>query len=174
MYGPQPALPHGDSSVLPPSASRTGCTLRGATAGGRVMGGRPLPQVIAKARVPIIKFEEVASGFNFDISFDIANGPVRVNPCLSDLPRVSTQFLCDMSGRFFTEASAVVSQLQCWCTVEQQPRSMRHGCVCAVTEVVLMPELLQMHPHEVAEQHDADPCRRAMAGGATRRWRRST
>lgn len=50
------------------------------------MGERPLPQVIAKARVPIIKFEEVASGFNFDISFDIANGPVRSKPCLPALP----------------------------------------------------------------------------------------
>lgn len=33
------------------------------------------PQVIAKARVPIIKFEERESRINFDISFDKANGP---------------------------------------------------------------------------------------------------
>ena len=33
-----------------------------------------LAQVVAKAKVPIIKFEEVVSGFNFDISFDVANG----------------------------------------------------------------------------------------------------
>jgi len=32
-------------------------------------------QVIAKARVPIIKFEEEVSGYAFDISFDVANGP---------------------------------------------------------------------------------------------------
>ncbi|KAK9811253.1 hypothetical protein WJX72_000658 [[Myrmecia] bisecta] len=32
-------------------------------------------QVIAKAKVPIIKFQEVASRLNFDISFDVANGP---------------------------------------------------------------------------------------------------
>ncbi|XP_031268169.1 terminal nucleotidyltransferase 4B-like [Pistacia vera] len=32
-------------------------------------------QVIAKARVPIIKFVEKKSGFSFDISFDAQNGP---------------------------------------------------------------------------------------------------
>jgi non-canonical poly(A) RNA polymerase PAPD5/7 len=32
-------------------------------------------QVIAKARVPIVKFEEAESGYNFDVSFDVANGP---------------------------------------------------------------------------------------------------
>ncbi|XP_057766572.1 uncharacterized protein LOC130987030 [Salvia miltiorrhiza] len=32
-------------------------------------------QVIAKARVPIIKFVEKKSGFAFDISFDVHNGP---------------------------------------------------------------------------------------------------
>lgn len=32
-------------------------------------------QVISKARVPIVKFEESESGYNFDISFDVANGP---------------------------------------------------------------------------------------------------
>lgn len=33
------------------------------------------PQVIAKAKVPIVKFEEAGSGYAFDISFDVANGP---------------------------------------------------------------------------------------------------
>lgn len=32
-------------------------------------------EVISKAKVPIIKFEEAASGYKFDISFDVANGP---------------------------------------------------------------------------------------------------
>ncbi|XP_059662632.1 uncharacterized protein LOC132308542 [Cornus florida] len=32
-------------------------------------------QVIAKARIPIIKFVEKRSGFSFDISFDVENGP---------------------------------------------------------------------------------------------------
>lgn len=32
-------------------------------------------QVISKARVPIIKFEESESGYAFDVSFDVANGP---------------------------------------------------------------------------------------------------
>ena len=48
-----------------------------------------LSQVVAKAKVPIIKFEEVASGFNFDISFDVANGPVTaafVRELMAKLP----------------------------------------------------------------------------------------
>lgn len=32
-------------------------------------------QVIAKARVPIVKFEDASSGYAFDLSFDVANGP---------------------------------------------------------------------------------------------------
>lgn len=39
----------------------------------------PLPvprvQVIAGAKVPIIKFEEMESGYKFDISFNKSNGP---------------------------------------------------------------------------------------------------
>ena len=32
-------------------------------------------QVIAKAKVPIVKFEDAGSGYAFDLSFDVANGP---------------------------------------------------------------------------------------------------
>lgn len=32
-------------------------------------------QIILKARVPIIKFQDKESGYQFDISFDVANGP---------------------------------------------------------------------------------------------------
>ena len=32
-------------------------------------------QVIAKAKVPIVKFTEIESDLQFDISFDVANGP---------------------------------------------------------------------------------------------------
>ena len=45
--------------------------------------------MIAKAKVPIIKFEEVPSTFNFDISFDVANGPVAaefVGQLMQQLP----------------------------------------------------------------------------------------
>ena len=38
----------------------------------------PLPawcQVIARAKVPIVKFEDAESGYAFDVSFDVANGP---------------------------------------------------------------------------------------------------
>jgi len=59
-------------------------------------------QLIAKARVPIVKFEEVESGHQFDISFDVANGPasaeiVRKNmrrfPALRPLTTVLKAFL---------------------------------------------------------------------------------
>ena len=59
-------------------------------------------QLIAKARVPIVKFEERPSGFQFDISFDVANGPasaeiVRANmrrfPALRPLTTVLKAFL---------------------------------------------------------------------------------
>ena len=37
-------------------------------------------QVIAKAKVPIVKFEDAETGYAFDVSFDVANGPeVRVS-----------------------------------------------------------------------------------------------
>lgn len=59
-------------------------------------------QLISKARVPIVKFEEVESGHQFDISFDVANGPasaeiVRENmkrfPALRPLTTVLKAFL---------------------------------------------------------------------------------
>ena len=59
-------------------------------------------QLISKARVPIVKFEEAPSGFQFDISFDVANGPasaeiVRMNmrrfPALRPLTTVLKAFL---------------------------------------------------------------------------------
>jgi non-canonical poly(A) RNA polymerase PAPD5/7 len=46
-------------------------------------------QVISKARVPIIKFEETESGYAFDISFDVANGPeaaLNVRALMDSLP----------------------------------------------------------------------------------------
>lgn len=48
-----------------------------------------MAQVVAKARVPIIKFEEKESAINFDISFDVANGPVAagfVRELMTKLP----------------------------------------------------------------------------------------
>lgn len=48
-----------------------------------------LLQVIAKAKVPIVKFEEVESGINFDVSFNVANGPEaaqRVRDLTAALP----------------------------------------------------------------------------------------
>ena len=36
-------------------------------------------QLISKARVPIVKFEETKSGIQFDVSFDVANGPASAD-----------------------------------------------------------------------------------------------
>lgn len=58
----RPALPASPASIhrllrLPPTAARSRW------------------QVIAKAKVPIVKFEDADTGYNFDLSFDVANGP---------------------------------------------------------------------------------------------------
>ena len=59
-------------------------------------------QTILKARVPIIKFQEKESGYQFDISFDVANGPEaavnvrelsKVIPAMSSLVMVLKVFL---------------------------------------------------------------------------------
>jgi len=47
-------------------------------------------QVVANAKVPIIKFVEVQSNINFDISFDVANGPIAagfVRDLMDTLPQ---------------------------------------------------------------------------------------
>ena len=53
-------------------------------------------QVVAKAKVPIIKFIEVKSNINFDISFDVANGPVAagfVRDLMDTLPPMKSLVL---------------------------------------------------------------------------------
>ena len=53
-------------------------------------------QVVAKAKVPIIKFIEIKSNINFDISFDVANGPVAagfVRDLMDTLPPMKSLVL---------------------------------------------------------------------------------
>lgn len=53
-------------------------------------------QVVAKAKVPIIKFIEIKSNINFDISFDVANGPVAagfVRDLMETLPPMKSLVL---------------------------------------------------------------------------------
>ena len=48
--------------------------------------------MIAKAKVPIVKFDDVETGLAFDISFDVANGPKTaeyVVKLMSGLPGMS-------------------------------------------------------------------------------------
>ena len=51
---------------------------------------------MAKAKVPIIKFIEIKSNINFDISFDVANGPVAagfVRDLMDTLPPMKSLVL---------------------------------------------------------------------------------
>ena len=66
-------------------------------------------QLIAKARIPIVKFEEADSGFAFDVSFDVANGPAAAEwmreqmaalPPLRPLSLVLKAFLQQRCGGF--------------------------------------------------------------------------
>ena len=48
-----------------------------------------LLQIISKAKVPIVKFQDIESNINFDISFDVANGPAAaqfVKDLMDQLP----------------------------------------------------------------------------------------
>ena len=107
-----------------------------ATCASGVMGGRPPSQVIAKARVPIIKFEEVASGFNFDISFDIANGPVRSNP-LHPQPLVRALTVLRGLGRWALNFSRTPRLRFCKCKAGMQASNALHGGLCAISFAIV-------------------------------------
>ena len=70
-------------------------------------------QVIAKAKVPIIKFTETASSFAFDVSFDVADGPVAgeyVAELMAELPPMKPLVLVlkiFLQQRDFNEVSSV-------------------------------------------------------------------
>ena len=99
MYLPSSDI---DAVILGSGAKDPATCLKAlATALSRAGAARRV-QLIAKARVPIVKFEERPSGFQFDVSFDVANGPasaeiVRANtrrfPALRPLVTVLKAFL---------------------------------------------------------------------------------
>ena len=84
-------------------------------------------QVIAKAKVPIIKFTETASGFAFDVSFDVADGPVAgefVAKLMAELPPMKPLVLVlkiFLQQRDFNEVWH-------WITASLASTVMRTGC----------------------------------------------
>jgi non-canonical poly(A) RNA polymerase PAPD5/7 len=59
-------------------------------------------QVIAKARVPIVKFTDRLSGYNFDISFDMPSGPQAagyVKELVAALPQIRPLLLVNKVRR---------------------------------------------------------------------------
>ena len=75
-------------------------------------------QVIANAKVPIIKFIEVQSNINFDVSFDVANGPVAagfVRDLMETLPPMKPLVLVlkiFLQQRGFNEVSTCLEHLE--------------------------------------------------------------
>lgn len=71
--------------------------------------------MISKAKVPIIKFVEVASSFHFDISFDVTNGPEAadfVTQLMQQLPAMQPLVLVlkiFLQQREFNEACSPAS-----------------------------------------------------------------
>ena len=99
MYLPSSDI---DAVILDSGAKNAGLCLKALAVALARRGMAMKIQLIAKARVPIVKFEEVESGHQFDISFDVANGPasaeiVRENmrrfPALRPLTTVLKAFL---------------------------------------------------------------------------------
>ena len=88
--------------------------------------------MIAKAKVPIIKFEEASSSFNFDISFDVANGPVAaafVSQLMLQLPAMRPLVLVlkiFLQQREFNEVQATFT---CAC-VHVCVRVWVRACTC--------------------------------------------
>lgn len=63
--------------VIAKAKASTACVLQLApgTLFAKRLLSRTTAQVIAKAKVPIVKFEDAETGYAFDVSFDVANGP---------------------------------------------------------------------------------------------------
>lgn len=76
-------------------------------------------QVVGKAKVPIIKFVEKESSVNFDISFDVPNGPIAagfVRDLMDTLPPMKPLVLVlkiFLQQRAFNEVSCPNTALQC-------------------------------------------------------------
>lgn len=70
-------------------------------------------QVIAKAKVPIVKFEDAETGYAFDVSFDVANGP-EVRFCLPARSPCAAR----MHMKALIHPGAIAPLLVCLCTIE--------------------------------------------------------
>ena len=89
-------------------------------------------QLIAKARVPIVKFEEAESGYLFDISFDVANGPeaaANVRALMDTLPPM----------RLLVTVIKVFLQ-------QRELNEVYSGGLGSYAVLVMVASFLQMHP----------------------------
>lgn len=89
-------------------------------------------QVISKATVPIIKFEETKSGYNFDVSFDVANGP-QAAACVRELMETLPPM------RALTYTLKVFLQQRCL-------NEVYSGGIGSYALLVLVANFLQTHP----------------------------
>ena len=64
-----------DAVILDSGCSAPGEGLKALATALARKGAATKVALISKARIPIVKFEAVPSGFAFDVSFDVANGP---------------------------------------------------------------------------------------------------
>ena len=90
-------------------------------------------QVVAKAKVPIIKFKEAASSFDFDISFEVADGPVAgefVAQLMRELPPMKPLILVlkiFLQQRDFNEARRPRRRMRLQ-PAGARPRPARQAC----------------------------------------------
>lgn len=115
-------------------------------------------QVISKARVPIIKFEEQPSGYNFDISFDVANGPeaaANVRDLMKRLPSMKPLVLV---LKVFLH--------------QRQLNEVYSGGLGSYALLVMVASFLQMHPTRGTGDDDGHKYRDDDYYSADRRYNR--
>jgi non-canonical poly(A) RNA polymerase PAPD5/7 len=94
-------------------------------------------QVISKARVPIIKFEETESGYSFDISFDVANGPEAAS---------NVRALMDSLPPMRPLVTVIKVFLQ-----QRELNEVYSGGLGSYAVLVMVASFLQMHPSRLVE-----------------------
>jgi len=126
-------------------------------------------QIIGKAKVPIIKFTEVESSFNFDISLDVANGPeaaevvtklMRALPPMKPLVLVLKMFLQQRQlnevcaqGPCLGRALAARAALTPTCSRAAQVYS---GGIGSYALLVMVAAFLLLHPSRFGDDAAAD------------------
>lgn len=90
-------------------------------------------QVVAKAKVPIIKFVENESSVNFDISFDVPNGPIAagfVRDLMETLPPMKPLVLVlkiFLQQRAFNEVTSLKTSYNLNCVALLHQQALQQG-----------------------------------------------